>query len=149
MKYFSLKNWTHPVQCTPKNQDGFPCQSRFPWYASRSRISYEAFKADSFLRWDFCRDGSCRGYDRTQQLNLLRISVIKPFEMNCLKLNPSHTKTSHHIHHTSPGLLTNSILFCWLLPIKDLCKKCVFTHSPFRFASVVIVVGPQRRTRDT
>ena len=94
-------------------------------YAARTRISYEAFKADSFLRWDFCRDCSCRGYDRTQQLNLLRISVIKPFEMNCfVKFSPFHTKTSHHIHHTSPGLLNNSIFFCWLLPIKDLCKKC-------------------------
>ena len=25
-----------------------------------------------------------------------------------------------------PGLVTNSILFCWLFKIKDRCKKCVF-----------------------
>ena len=31
-----------------------------------------------------------------------------------------------------PGLVTNSILFCWLGKIKDRCKKCVFNKGTIK-----------------
>ena len=37
------------------------------------------------------------------------------------------------------GLVTNSIIFCCLLTIKDRCKKSAFsTNTQSRFASVVV-----------
>ena len=53
---------------------------------------------------------------------------------------------------TRPGLVTNSILFCWLFKIKDRCKKSAYsTNAQSRFASVVVdgILGPSRLERHT
>ena len=52
------------------------------------------------------------------------------------------------------GLLTNSILFCWLFTIKDhSVEKCgvYFTNTQSRFASIVLnfVLGPLRQVSGT
>ena len=51
-----------------------------------------------------------------------------------------------------PGLVTNSIIFCWLFKIKDQCRKSAFsTNTQSRLASIVVdgVLGPLRLTRHT
>ena len=68
------------------------------------------------------------------------LSVIRQRDLGrglCWRSQPSHRI---HSAKTASGLVTNSIIFCWLYTIKDRCKIGVFSTNALKgFAASVVL----------